>query len=478
MDKKFNFQELQAIIATLRGENGCPWDKSQTHESLKLYTLEEAYEVNQAVTDLTKTGDCANLKEELGDLLFQVLLQSQVAEDNGEFAIEDVIDGVARKMIHRHPHVFAGRHYDSVEIPVVCAGRMQPDEASASISEGKLDAMGIGRQFLVDPEYIVKLEQEKFSDILPCIACHNACLPIYHYEGVGCEIDEEDGKTQGHCALNPRTFCEQKYDFGKKAAVTKSIAVIGGGIAGMTVARIAAIRGHEVTIYEKSDRLCGVFNAAAAPEFKEKDKEFIRWIQQEIESLPIKVEYNCEITTLAELTADEIIIATGAKPKKLDVPGQEKAIEATEYLLGGKVGKDVAVIGGGLTGCEIAYDLVLKGKRPVIVEMADDILKTKGLCMANSSCLRDLLRYYEVPIYKNAKLLEIIENGIVIETAEKTIQLECDDVIMSCGYMPDTRLVDGGTQQGKTNIHIVGDVKKVGNLKTAIWEAYDLAFSL
>ena len=84
MDKKFNFQELQAIVATLRGENGCPWDKSQTHESLKLYTLEEAYEVNQAVTDLTKTGDCANLKEELGDLLFQVLLQSQVAEDNGE----------------------------------------------------------------------------------------------------------------------------------------------------------------------------------------------------------------------------------------------------------------------------------------------------------------------------------------------------------------------------------------------------------
>ena len=107
MDKKFNFQELQAIVATLRGENGCPWDKSQTHESLKLYTLEEAYEVNQAVSNLTKTGDCTNLKEELGDLLFQVLLQSQVAEDNGEFAIEDVIDGIARKMIHRHPHVFA-----------------------------------------------------------------------------------------------------------------------------------------------------------------------------------------------------------------------------------------------------------------------------------------------------------------------------------------------------------------------------------
>ena len=140
---------------------------------------------------------------------------------------------------------------------------------------------------------------------------------------------------------------------------------------------------------------------------------------------------------------------------------------------------DIAVLGGDFDGFYWALrDNIHSLLTFDIVEMADDILKTKGLCMANSSCLRDLLRYYEVPIYKNAKLLEIIENGIVIETAEKTIQLECDDVIMSCGYMPDTRLVDGGTQQGKTNIHIVGDVKKVGNLKTAIWEAYDLAFSL
>lgn len=115
MDKKFTFQELQAIVATLRSENGCPWDRSQTHESLKLYTLEEAYEVNQAVSDLTKTNDPSNLEEELGDLLFQVLLQAQVAEDNGEFTIEDVIDQIARKMIHRHPHVFAGRKYDSIE---------------------------------------------------------------------------------------------------------------------------------------------------------------------------------------------------------------------------------------------------------------------------------------------------------------------------------------------------------------------------
>jgi len=111
----FTFEELKAITAALRAEDGCPWDRAQTHESLKPYVIEEAYEVNQAVTDLTRTGDPSNLIEELGDLLFQVTLQAQVAEDQGEFTIDDVIDRIARKMIHRHPHVFGGENYESMD---------------------------------------------------------------------------------------------------------------------------------------------------------------------------------------------------------------------------------------------------------------------------------------------------------------------------------------------------------------------------
>lgn len=114
-DKTFNFQELHAIIATLRSENGCPWDRAQTHESIKSCTIEEAYEVVQAVTDLTETNDSSNLKEELGDLLLQVMLHSQIAEEAGEFTLEDVIDGIARKMIRRHPHVFGQETYHSIE---------------------------------------------------------------------------------------------------------------------------------------------------------------------------------------------------------------------------------------------------------------------------------------------------------------------------------------------------------------------------
>ena len=85
MDRQFTFEELHAVVAALRGENGCPWDKAQTHESMKGNTIEEAYEVNQAVSDLTATGNPANLCEELGDLLLQVMLHSQIAEESGEF---------------------------------------------------------------------------------------------------------------------------------------------------------------------------------------------------------------------------------------------------------------------------------------------------------------------------------------------------------------------------------------------------------
>ena len=96
----FQFQELLAIVATLRGPDGCPWDKAQTHESTKPHLLEEAYEVHQAISDLTATGDPGHLIEELGDLLFQIVLHAQIGEEGGEFTIDDVVDKVCRKMIH------------------------------------------------------------------------------------------------------------------------------------------------------------------------------------------------------------------------------------------------------------------------------------------------------------------------------------------------------------------------------------------
>lgn len=362
-----------------------------------------------------------------------------------------------------------------VDIPVICAGRMQLDDAAEAILNGQLNGVGIARQFLTDPEYLLKIKEDRLEDIIPCIACHNACLPLGHMKGRGAVVNPEDAETQGHCAINPRTFKEKEYTI-VPAEKPKRIAIIGGGIGGMTVAMIAKKRGHDVTLYEKSDELGGVFIAAAAPSFKEKDKELILWYKRQMEQLNIDIRFNTEVTNLKELDADEIVVAIGSKPRVLPVEGSDQMIEAIEYLRGKKeVGKTVAVIGGGLTGCEIAYDLALKGKKPIIVEMTDDILKVNGLCMANSSCLRELLRYHQVEIYTDTCLEKVDGDRIWVKSSDETKTLQVDSVIASCGYIPAEAIY--GTDD-MDNVHLIGDCGKIGNLKSVIWGAYDLAFQL
>ena len=104
--KKYTFSDLQNIVKTLRGENGCPWDQVQTHQSLERCMIEEAYEAVEGIHLYAETGDGENLCEELGDVLLQVIFHSQLAEEEGIFNLDDVIYGICEKMIHRHPHVF------------------------------------------------------------------------------------------------------------------------------------------------------------------------------------------------------------------------------------------------------------------------------------------------------------------------------------------------------------------------------------
>ena len=107
------FEQFQNVIARLRAPDGCPWDREQTHESLKPACIEEAAEVLCGINILTETGNPDNLKEELGDLLLQIVMHAQIAEEEGFFTMEDVIRGVREKMIRRHPHVFGEEHIDT-----------------------------------------------------------------------------------------------------------------------------------------------------------------------------------------------------------------------------------------------------------------------------------------------------------------------------------------------------------------------------
>ena len=361
-----------------------------------------------------------------------------------------------------------------VDIPVVCAGRMDPEVGAEAIAEGRIDAMGVARQFLVDPEWITKLIEDRLEDIKPCICCHAGCFNFSSSKGHYNTQDLTDTMGLARCALNPETMQSKKYNV-KPAKKQKNVAVIGGGIGGMEAAILLAKRGHKVTVYEKTDKLGGVFIAAAAPSFKEKDRALIQWYIREMAKYPIDVKLGTEITDVKSLGADEVIIATGSTPNVIPVKGvREYGIEAVDFLLGNKpVGEKVVIVGGGLTGCEIAYELYLQGKKPTIVEMQDDLVTTKGICLANTSFLRDFFKTNKVPVYLETALTEVLENGVKAKTKDgEEITVEADSVIMSTGYRP------APIAKKSRHVHIIGDAHKVGNLRTVIWQAWDVAMKI
>ena len=361
-----------------------------------------------------------------------------------------------------------------VDIPVVCAGRMEPDVGAQAIAEGRIDAMGVARQFLTDPEWITKMIEDRTEDIKPCICCHSGCFNFSSSKGHYNTQDLTDTMGLARCALNPETMQSKKYRL-EPAKKQKKIAVIGGGIGGMEAAIVCAKRGHTVTLYEKTDKLGGVFIAAAAPEFKEKDKLLIAWYEREIaRQKNITVMLNTEVNDVKTLDADEIIVATGAKARKLPIPGASGAIEAIDYLLGNQeVGERVVVIGGGLTGCEIAYDLYLKGKKPTVVEMQDDLVTTPGICLANTSYLRDFFQANKVPVHLETSVSEIGEGKVTVKHKDGTAQeIETDSVVLSVGYISTPLAKKSG------KVHVIGDAASVGNLRTVIWGAWDVCMKL
>ena len=360
-----------------------------------------------------------------------------------------------------------------VDIPVVCAGRMEPDAAAEAIAAGRIDGMGVARQFLVDPEWITKLIEDRLEDIKPCICCHSGCFNFSSSKGHYNTQDLTDTMGLARCALNAETMQTKKH-YIKPARKVKNIAVIGGGIGGMESALVCAKRGHKVTLYEKTGELGGVFIAAAAPSFKEKDRDLIAWYRREMTEYPIEVKLNAEVSDLSQVTADEIIIATGSKAVQLPLPGIEKGIEAVDFLLGKKeVGENVTIIGGGLTGCEIAYELYLQGKKPTIVEMMDDLIVTPGICLANTSFLRDFFEANKVPVHLETKLCEVQDDGVLVKDKNgMQYKIPADSVILSVGYK------SAPIAEKAKNIHIVGDASKVGNLRTVIWQAWDVCMKL
>lgn len=360
-----------------------------------------------------------------------------------------------------------------VDIPVVCAGRMEPRTAADSIAAGKIDGAGFARQFLADQAWVTKMMEGREEDIRPCILCHNGCFNMCHYKGVPNDQELSDSLHLARCAVNAEVMQWNKH-YIKKADSSKKVHIIGGGLGGMEAARVLKMRGHEPVIYEKGSVLGGTFIPASAESYKDKLRSLLVWYRRQMETMGIEVHLNEEIKDTAQFGSDPIIVATGAVPRILKkVPGHERMIEACEYLNGAEVGEVVAVIGGGLTGCEIAYELALKGKKPVIVEMKDDLISQKGVCLANSSYLREWFALHQVPVYLETTLKEVKEDAVICRAKDgKDVEIACDSVISSAGYISAPL-----TEIGR-NAYLVGDCLQVGNLRSVIWSAYEAAMKI
>ena len=359
--------------------------------------------------------------------------------------------------------------------PVACAGRMLPETAAEEIAAGRLDAIAIARQNLVDPDWIIKIQEGREDEIKPCIRCHNGCFNFAKYKGTANIQGLEDSLHLGRCALTPSTMQHNRYKI-VPTKHPKKVAIIGAGIGGVEAALVLKQRGHKPVIFEKTDRIGGLFLTASAMSFKENDKALITWYENEVKKQGLDIRFNTEINDLGTVRGfDEIIVATGAVPRKMVIPGFEKCLTFTQLLREKyPVGDKVLFFGGGQSACEAAYEMIKQGKHPIIVEFAKDLVPAQNVCLSNASFLRDAMEFHKVPVYLEHTIREIKDKTAVVASKDgkNVFEIEYDNIVNGIGFVPAPV---GGKAK---NVHRVGDCVTIGNLRTAIWRAWDVAMKI
>jgi len=361
---------------------------------------------------------------------------------------------------------FARAMKQCVDVPVLMAGRVDdPETASACVADGVCDIVSLGRPLLADPDYVKKLRCGQQQSIRPCISCQEGCMGrIQEYSMI-------------NCAVNPQTARERAAAY-EPVLKKKSVLVIGGGVAGCEAARVLAIRGHSPELFEASGRLGGNLIPGGAPSFKEDDRRLAAWYETELRSLNVPVHLNTRVTEqmAAEGGYDAVIVATGSRPKRFSLGDDSRVFTAAEVLNREKdPGSTVAVIGGGLVGCETALWLAQNGRTVTIVEALDGLLKQNGpLCSANREMLERLIPFYKIGVVTGAKA-KCLENGrlhVEADGAERIIP--CDSAILSVGYSSDSALYEA-LQFRIGELYLLGDAKNVSNIMYAIWDAFEVA---
>ena len=356
-----------------------------------------------------------------------------------------------------------------VSIPVSIVGRViDVDMAEQLIQDGVCDFVGFGRPLLADPDIVNKTQDGLKHLIRKCICWNKGCT------------DNIQNRLGLECVLNP----ENGFEYNRvitPAQIVKNVAIVGGGIAGLEAARVASIKGHKVTVYEKTDKLYGQINIAGVPPRKDEMFRIFDYYNEIIKKYNINIIMNHEFTKSDAQGYDEIIVAVGATNAHPPIPGIDYTIDSWDVLAGKEVkNKSVVIAGGGLVGVETAEYLLQRGYDITIIEMTDKIAREES-----STILPTILKEFKehnVKVLTNHKILEFYDNSVKCAVLDKDGNT-VEEVIINAGSIVNALASKKSTidLEGVTsNITYVGDCK-IGspcNISTATKTAYDAANSI
>ena len=351
-------------------------------------------------------------------------------------------------------------------VPIVTLGAIDSLESAESIiADGKADLVTMARSLIADPELIHKGMAGKTEDVTPCIKCmrcHDSTVYGHHFQ----------------CAVNPTAGLEASLrKLVQEPGECKKVAIIGGGPAGMKAACVASDRGHQVTLFEATNRLGGMLHYAGYFSFKYPVKDYMNWLIGQVNKRPIDVKLGTKATPETVQGYDAVLVAIGAEPLILPVPGVEQAKVAIETLgHEEELGSSVILIGGGQVGCETALHYAKLGKKVTVMEMQSELAPDASTTGRNELLTEIAAEPNFIPL-TGAKCVSLTATSVTYEKDGKQETITADSVVLSAGMKAKTQEADSfiGTALAFAEI---GDCVRARTVEYATKEAYYAAVNL
>jgi 2,4-dienoyl-CoA reductase-like NADH-dependent reductase (Old Yellow Enzyme family)/thioredoxin reductase len=355
-----------------------------------------------------------------------------------------------------------------VNVPVIAVGKMTPEAAENILREGKADLISFGRPHITDPDLAGKIARNELEDIRPCIYC------------MRCRDDAFASVGGVRCSVNAALGREAEYRI-TSTPNPRRILIIGGGPAGMEAARVAALRGHSVTLWEKESKLGGQLIFGCIPPHKDRIEVLRSYLARQVRKTGVKVETGFEGTAdkIIAFKPDIVVFATGGLPFSPPIPNQGDipVLQALDVLGGKKkVGERVVIIGGGLVGCELAEYLTENGKKVTVTNILNEM--GQGMGPGLRGPLLERLVKMGVELLVSVTYDHFGRDGVVLVTKEGIRRtITADTIVLSAGLKPCQQVYE--EIKGKVpDIKLIGDCMEARSIRDAIADGYRVALTL